>query len=147
MFNQLSLRRCFASRPKYFTLREIDKRWIGQRLDKLVMQKLDVSWSGAQKFVRSNKVFVANKRGAGGVLDEDGFVLSQIAYKIKDGDIMCIDDKLLDDLKEKSRKNKQKDRTLRKSTHAVESLSTEKFKKMIRELFKGSTLNRYLSMF
>ena len=44
---------------------------------------------------------------------------------------MCIDDKLLDELKEKSRKNKQKDRTSRKITHAIESLSTEKFRKMI----------------
>ena len=59
MFNLTNCRRLFASRPKYFTMREIDDKWIGQRFDKFVMAKMDVSWSAAHKFVRSSKVFIA----------------------------------------------------------------------------------------
>ena len=101
----------------------------------MVMQKLDVSWAGAQKFVRSSKVFIANKKGAGGILDEDAFVLKEIAYKIKDGDILCIDDKLLDEQKEKKRISKKSELKSSARRNAdkqiVGTMSTRKFEEMI----------------
>ena len=98
IINLITSRRLFSSRPKYFSIREIDNKWLGQRFDKLVMAKMDVSWSGAHKLVRSNKIFISKggKTSKGGVLDENEFVLKDVAYKLKDGDILCIDDTLIE---------------------------------------------------
>ena len=76
------------SAKQYFSLKLIDKKWYGTRLDKYIMQKLGLPWSAAHKLIRSKQVYVLKSDGAK--------VEKDIAYKLDTGDTLSIKDEALD---------------------------------------------------
>jgi hypothetical protein len=59
---------------KYYSLKLIDPKWIGFRLDKYIMQKMSVPWSASHKLIRSKHVYVLRPDSA--------TVSKDIAYKL-----------------------------------------------------------------
>lgn len=72
----------------YYTLKIIESKWMGFRLDKYVMQKMNLPWSASHKLIRSKHIYVL--RPDNSVVEKD------IAYKLQFGDTLSVKDSSLD---------------------------------------------------
>ena len=81
----------------------IGNKWVDQRLDKVVMHRMDVPWSAAHKMVRAKGIYV-RKPGT----KEN--VYKKVGYKIEKGDLLCITDRLL---RQEETQRKQRARQVR----------------------------------
>ncbi len=66
----------------------VPKDFHGERLDKFLMQQLNLTWTAAHKLVRTKKAFVVKKTAAPGT--ESRFVYRDSAYKIMRDDEVCL---------------------------------------------------------
>ena len=85
----------------------IEPKWAEHRLDKVVMAKFGIPWSDTHRYVRQKDIFVA--RGGKHVDMSNGnqYITKKTNYKLVFGDILCITDKLLQQLKERKEISKQ----------------------------------------
>jgi len=83
--------------PRNFSMQAIESKWSQQRLDKMAMSKLSMPWSDVHKYVREKEIFVA--KGGKDVAEADRYVTKQTGYKLEFGDILCISDRLLSQIK------------------------------------------------
>lgn len=73
---------------QHYSLRLIDARHTGVRLDKYVMQHMRLPWSAAHKLIRSKHVCVLRP--------DSTVVAHDIAYKLQHGDTLSVKDAALD---------------------------------------------------
>lgn len=73
---------------KYFSLKLIEPKWAGFRLDKYVMQKFNLPWSAAHKLIRSKYIYVLKP--------DNTKVQKDTAYKLEFGDTLSVKDSAMD---------------------------------------------------
>ena len=85
------------SAPAKYTLKLIDARWCGTRLDKYLMQKMGVPWSASHKLIRSKHCYVLRP--------DSTTVMRDISYKLQPGDTLSIKDESIEFTQEAVAKN------------------------------------------
>ena len=71
-----------------YSLKLVDKKWLGTRLDKYIMQKFGVPWSASHKLIRSKRIYILKTDGTR--------VEKDIAYKLAPGDTLSVKENAID---------------------------------------------------